>query len=124
MMFRRLLPGLLIAAVAAVTFPFAIVLAERDAGTVHRDASAFGVDYSVADDLAARLTGGERRDVATSSRWAKQKVALPAVSLSILVIAAFAWRRMGVATSPLSHGLSWRSLHSGRAPPALQLPVF
>lgn len=124
MMFRRLLPGLLIAAVAAVTLPFAIVLAERDAGTVHRDASAFGVENSVADDLAARLTGGERRDVATSSRWAKQKLALPAVALSLPVIAALGRRRMVMAASPRPHGLSWSSLHSGRAPPALQLPVF
>lgn len=124
MMVRRLLPGLLFAAVAAVTLPFAVVLAEREVGTVHRDARAFVTDYSVADDLAARLTGGERRDVAASSRWAKQKLALPAVALSLLVIAALGRRRMVIVASPRPHGLSWRSFHSGRAPPALQLPVF
>lgn len=116
MMSRRLLSGLLIAAVAAITLQFVVVLAGRGAGTVHRDASAFATNYTVADDLAARLTGGERRDVATSSRWAKQKLALPAVAVS-LVIAALARRRMVIAAPPRPHGLSWRSLHSGRAPP-------
>lgn len=120
---RRFLPGLLIAAVAAVMLPFGLDLAERKAGTVHRSASAFATDHTGADDLAARLTGGQRRDSATGHRSAKQKLALPAVALSLLAIAARGRRRMVVATSPRPHRLPWRPLRSGRAPPALQLPV-
>ncbi|MGH9152945.1 MAG: hypothetical protein ACRD03_11225 [Acidimicrobiales bacterium] len=118
---RQRLALMLVTALATTALSAAATAGGADpSGPMMRTDAAFAVDGPV-DALAARVTGGDRREA--PPRSSTQRLVLLAIATALLAFSAFGRPRALRFDQPGPSRVSWWSPSVGRAPPFLQLAI-